>query len=157
MNQELARLALDCGLSEPGRRNLRLAFGLACVERVAHLLEERRAIACLAILRNAVAGRADAAALDSASTEIAAVANQHRGSDSIDGSAHAAVSATFAAANALAGRPIEAANYAAYAAVYAYGGYAVNDPTAFQPEFEWQVAQLRRLAAEYPPAPSSAT
>ena len=104
-------------------------------------------------LRDFVAGRSDAAALAAASREIAAVANRHRGSDSIDGCAHAAVSSTFAAANALAGRPLEAGSYAAYAAVYAYGGYAINDPTAFEPEFEWQVAQLHRLAAEYPPAP----
>ncbi|HMA10202.1 MAG TPA: hypothetical protein VKP68_20140 [Ramlibacter sp.] len=157
MNQELARLALETGLFEPGRRQLRLAFGLACVDRVQHLLEEPRALACVATLRDVVAGRSDTAALDSASREVAAVANGHRGSNSIDGSAHAAVSATFAAANALAGRPIEAASYAAYAAVYAYGGYAVNDPTAFEPEFEWQVAQLRRLAAEYPPAPPQAS
>ena len=154
MNQDLARLALDAGLFEPGRERLRLAFGLACVDRVQHLLEDPRALACLAVLRDFVAGRSDAAALAAASREIAAVANRHRGSDSIDGCAHSAVSATFAAANALAGRPLEAGSYAAYAAVYAYGGYAVNDPTAFEPEFEWQVAQLHRLAAEYPPSPA---
>ena len=147
MNQQLSRLAQEQGLFEPDRERLRLAFGLACATRVAHLLEEPRAQACLAVLRDVVAGRADTAALAAASQEIAAVANHHRGSNSIDGSAHAAVSATFAAANALAGRPLEAAGYAAYAAVYAYGGYAVNDPSAFEPEFEWQVAQFRQLAS----------
>jgi hypothetical protein len=65
------------------------------------------------------------------------------------------VSATYALANALAGRALEAASYAAYAAVYAYGGYAVNDPSSFDPEIEWQVAQLRRLASEHPAPPAA--
>jgi hypothetical protein len=147
MQDDLARAAVDTGLLEPGRQHLRMAFGLACADRVRHLLEEPRAIACLTVLRDFVAGLADEPALQEASREITRIANQHRGSDSIDGSAHAAVSATFAAANALAGRPIEAASYAAYAAVYAYGGYAVNDPSSFEPEIEWQLGQLRRLAA----------
>ena len=62
------------------------------------------------------------------------------------GLAHAAVSATYAVANALAGRALDAASYAAYASVYAYGGYAVNDPSAFESEFDWQVRTLRELA-----------
>lgn len=61
--------------------------------------------------------------------------------------AHAAVSATYALANALAGRAVEAASYAAYASVYAYGGYAVADRSAFEPELTWQLEELRRLAA----------
>jgi hypothetical protein len=146
MNRELSDAARAIGLAEPARELLRLAFGLACVTRVEHLLEEPRAIACVATLRRFVAGEIDRAALDEATQEIAAIANSHRGSNSIDGSAHAAVSATYAAANALAGRALEAASYAAYAAVYAYGGYAVRDPSSFEPEFEWQVQTLRSLA-----------
>ena len=61
MNQELARLALDTALFEPGRERLRLAFGLACVDRVGHLMEEPRAVACLAVLRDFVGGRRGAA------------------------------------------------------------------------------------------------
>ena len=86
------------------------------------------------------------------------MANRHRGSNSIDGSAHAAVSATYALANALAGRALEAASYAAYAAIYAYGGYAVNEPSAFEPEFQWQLVQLRQLVSSStnPPTPAHA-
>jgi hypothetical protein len=98
VNAALQRLATDAGLA--GDASLRLAFGLACVERVRHLLEEPRAIA---------------------------------------------VSATHALAQALAGRALEAADYAAYAAVYAYGRYAVNDPASFEPEYAWQADCLRRL------------
>lgn len=148
MNHALSRLAAETGLLEPANAPLRLAFGLACVSRVEHLLEDARALAAVAVLRKVVAGEADAAALSSAAEEMAQVANSHRGSNSIDGAAHAAVSATYALANALAGRPLDAASYAAYAAVYAYGGYAVNDPASFEPEFGWQVEQLRRLASD---------
>ena len=147
MNHALERLANEVGLSNPGNETLRLAFGLACVSRVQHLIEDARALACLAVLRDFVDGHADATALAAASQETAAIANQHRGSGSIDGTAHAAVSATYAAANALGGRALEAASYAAYASVYAYGGYAVSDPSAFEAEFAWQVEQLRELAA----------
>jgi hypothetical protein len=145
MNQALSRLAAECGLLEPANTSLRLAFGLACVSRVEHLLEDARAAAGLAVLRQIVAGEADVGELRGAAEAMARVAGSHRGSNSIDGSAHAAVSATYAVANAVAGRPLEAASYAAYAAVYAYGGYAVNDPASFEPEFAWQLEQLRRL------------
>jgi hypothetical protein len=147
MNHALSNLAKDVGLLEPASKALRLAFGLACASRVQHLLEDPRALACLAVLREFVAGETDAATLSIAAQEIAKVANGHRGSNSIDGSAHAAVSATYALANAMAERVLDAASYAAYAAVYAYGGYAVSDPTAFEPEFAWQVEQLRRLSS----------
>jgi hypothetical protein len=151
MNHRLEQLAQACRLQESGSEPLRLAFGLACVERVAHLLEEPKAVECLDVLRAAVAGgpRA-AAALAEARVAIADIASKHQGSNSIDGTAHAAVSATYAVANALAGRPLEAASYAAYATVYAYGGYAVKDPTAFEAEFEWQVGKLRDLSQERP-------
>ena len=39
-----------------------------------------------------------------------------------------------------------AASYAACATVYAYGGYAVNDPQSFEAEFAWQVEKFRELA-----------
>lgn len=155
MENKLSQAAAETGLLAPGRESLRLAFALACVDRVQHLLEEPRAPQGLAVLRDFVAGRTDRQSLEAAGREIAQLANRHRGSNSIDGSAHAAVSATYALANALAGRALEAASYAAYAAVYAYGGYAVNDPSSFDPEIEWQVAQLRRLASEHPAPPAA--
>jgi hypothetical protein len=146
VNAGLARLAASIGLEQAANETLRLSFGLACAERVQHLVEESGALTCLAVLRSFVDGRADRAALLQAASEIAAMANRHRGSNSIDGTAHAAVSATYALANALAGRALEAAAYAAYATVYAYGGYAVNDPSAFEAEFEWQTGKLRELS-----------
>ena len=146
MNHELTRLAADVGMAEAPCEPLRLAFGLACASRVRHLLEDPGAVAGLAVLQSFVAGQADRAALLHAAQEMAALANRHRGSNSIDGTAHAAVSATYAVANALAGRALEAASYAAYASVYAYGGYAVNDPSAFEGEFAWQVEKLEELS-----------
>lgn len=150
MNHELTRLAAAMALQDERHARLRLALGRACVARVKHLLEDPRAVQCLAVLEAFVDGRADEAALAAARQEIAAVANSHRGSNSIDGAAHAAVSATYAVANALAGRALDAASYAAYATVYAYGGYAVNDPTAFEAEFAWQVSALQALSAQEP-------
>ncbi|MCC2634958.1 MAG: hypothetical protein K0S48_2844 [Ramlibacter sp.] len=148
MNDALARVAAETGLLDPARQRLRLAFALACVRRVEHLLEDERAKEGLAVLQAWVEGRADDVALQAAATRMQAVANGHRGSNSIDGSAHAAVSATYAVANAMAGRALEAASYAAYASVYAYGGYAVNDRASFEPEFAWQVQELGRLSGK---------
>lgn len=148
MNHELLHLADAAALSDPRQEPLQLAFGLACVERVEHLLEEPAARACLATLRGFVEGRIDRSALVAAEKEIAAIANSHRGSNSIDGSAHAAVSATYAVANAVAGRALEAASYAAYAVVYSYGGYAAGDPSAFETEYAWQVEKFRELLAQ---------
>lgn len=159
MNAALTQLAADCGLAGEARTPLRLAFGLACVQRVRHLLEDPEAIAGLDMLAAFTAGTVDAATLAKAAARLKEVASQHRGSQSLDGSAHAAVSATYAVANALAGRALEAASYAAYATVYAYGGYAVQDPSAFEPEHQWQVQALRQLlagAAAQPPAATPA-
>jgi len=65
----------------------------------------------------------------------------------LDGVGHAAVSASYAVANALGGRAVQAADYAAYAAVYGDGGYgAVCDPESFVDERNWQLATLERLA-----------
>lgn len=143
MNPALEALAKQCRLDATDREALRFAFAYACASRVRHLLEEPRAVDCLDVLRRYVAGEEHVGELADAAAEVAGLANRHRGSSSIDGTAHAAVSATFAVAKALAGEALEAANYAAYATVYAYGGYAVNDPGAFEPEHAWQVNALR--------------
>lgn len=147
MNDALERLAtsLQLGAREP----LRLAFGLACAQRVRHLLEDPAVADCLNVLERFDAGQIDEAALGAAATEAARLANHHPGSRSLDGVGHAAVSASYAVANALAGRALRAAEYAAYASVYGGGGYgAVLQRESFQPEFDWQVAELRRLAAQ---------
>jgi hypothetical protein len=146
MNQALETLAREIALDadEP----LRLQFALACMDRVGHLLEEPRAIELLQVLRKAVEQGEGVGALAAAAREGTQLARSHRGHVSIDGSGHSAVSATHALANALAGRAVQTADYAAYAAVYAYGRYAANDPDAFEPEFRWQVDTLKRLHEE---------
>jgi hypothetical protein len=157
MNEALARAAADVRLADAANEPLRYAFALACVERIAHLLEEPRAIAAVPVLRGFVGGTTTPDELQTTRDELQRVANSHRGSPSLDGAAHAAVSATYALANALAGRALEAASYAAYAFVYAYGGHAVSDPSAFEPEDAWQAGELRRLAgALTPPAVAGA-
>ncbi|MBO9646961.1 MAG: hypothetical protein J7605_00505 [Variovorax sp.] len=128
---------------------LRFAFAHACVERVRHLLEDEPVIRCLDTLSAYVAGRVDRDVLDRAAADAAALANHHQGSRSLDGVGHAAVSASYAVANALAGRAIQAADYAAYATIYGEGGYgAVGDPESFVPEKSWQLATLERLASD---------
>jgi hypothetical protein len=139
LNHRLARLVAEAEAQGGADEALRLAFGLACANRVRHLLEDPRAAQCLDALQEHVNGRCAAGAFEQARDLIAEVARGHRGSNSIDGTAHAAVSATYSVANALAGRALDAANYAAYATVYAYGGYAIGDPAAFATEFDWQI------------------
>ena len=146
MNESLQELAKQLRLDDGDRENLRYAFGYACAARVGHLLEEPRAVDCLDVLRRYVSGEADVSHRTDAAAEAATLANGHPGSSSIDGAAHAAVSATFSLAKALAGQPVEAASYAAYATVYASGASNVTDPGAFEPEFAWQRTELQRLA-----------
>nr|WP_259372045.1 hypothetical protein [Caldimonas mangrovi] len=141
-------MAAELRLDAPGGEPLRLAFGYACVLRVQHLLEEADVVACLRGLGAYLDGTLDRAGLDWLAAEAARLANQHRGSRSIDGCGHAAVSASYAVANALAGKALQAADYAAYAVVYGQGGYgAVAEPQAFEPEFAWQVDCLTRLSS----------
>lgn len=134
-------------LEPPTGDNLapRLRFGLACVERVTHLLEREDAIECLNDFRDKVRrGALDEVAADA--DRAHAIANSHQGSRSLDGVGHAAVSATFALAKAIAGNARQASEYAAYAAVYGHGGYgATSDPESFTPERNWQARELRRI------------
>ena len=145
MNHELRQLAARHSADDEGHRMLRLRFGYACANRVRHLLEEPRALELLDVLQAFVEERTDDAALQVAATEAAQLANHHRGSKSIDGTGHSAVSATYAVASALAGKALDAAEYAAYSTVYGYGGYAVNEPDSFMPEYSWQVNTFEAL------------
>lgn len=146
MNTALASLAKDIHLDAPSNERLRLAFGHDCAMRVQHLLEDPAVLQCLSNLGRYLDGTLDDTALQQAASEATRLANQHPGSKSIDGCGHAAVSATYAVANALAGKAIQAAEYAAYAAVYGQGGYgAVSDLDSFQSEFAWQVDHLSSL------------
>lgn len=148
MNAALEKLASETGLTDPHNEGLRLAFGYACVERIAHLLEEPQVIECLRLFGEYLGGRLDRASFAQAQSEALRLANGHHGSQSIDGCGQAGVSASYALANAINGRALQAASYVAYASVYADGGYgAVAHREAFEPEFNWQVDALRRLAA----------
>ncbi|HEY3047113.1 MAG TPA: hypothetical protein VGJ72_06575 [Polaromonas sp.] len=147
MNYALDRLAKDLALADTGHERLRLEFGYACALRVKHLLEEPAVEQCLLGLGAYLAGSTDREYLRTLAAEAARLANHHQGSKSIDGCGHAAVSATYAVAKAVEGKALEAASYAAYAVVYAQGGYAAAaDRGSFEPEFEWQVNSLTSLA-----------
>ncbi len=147
MNQALEDLATRLSLDDPAHERLRLEFAYACVLRVKHFIEEPAVAECLFGLGQFLSGAVGRAQLDAWAAQAARLANRHPGSKSIDGTGHAAVSATYAVANAVAGRALQAAQYAAYAMVYGQGGYgAVADRESFEPEFRWQVEQLSSLA-----------
>ncbi|MDQ7954516.1 MAG: hypothetical protein REJ24_02715 [Rhodocyclaceae bacterium] len=147
MNHALERVARTLDLDSPVNERLRLAFAHACVQRVAHLLEDPQAVAALQALGRFLAGETDRDALARVAADAARLANRHPGSRSLDGCGHAAVSATYAVACAVAGKALQAAEYAAYAAVYGQGGYgAVADPESFEPEYAWQAERLTMLA-----------
>ena len=149
MNEALARIATGVDLHSHSNERLRLEFGYACAQRVQHLLEEPAVVECLRALRQHLDETTDYATFAQFVAESARLANQHQGSKSIDGCGHAAVSATYAVANALAGKALQAAEYAAYAAVYGQGGYAaVADRESFEPEFSWQATLLASLARQ---------
>lgn len=146
MHSELDRLLKTLEPAAPENLGLRLRFGLACAQHVAHLLEEAEVLASLEAFRRIVEDQAPMSDLPALAARADGLANRHPGSRSLDGVGHAAVSATYACAKAIAGRARQAAEYAAYAAVYGEGGYgATSDPAAFEPEYEWQARQLRAL------------
>jgi hypothetical protein len=150
VNEALDRLAKEVALHEPANERLRLQFAYACALRVQHLLEDPAVAECLSGLGQFLSGSVGQAHLVALAVQAARLANQHQGSKSIDGCGHAAVSATYAVANALAGKALQAAEYAAYAGVYAQGGYgAVADRESFEPEFQWQVACLSALVQQH--------
>lgn len=147
MNETLERIARQAMLDEPANERLRLQFGHACALRVSHFLEEPTVAGSLLGLGRYLAGEIGRAELDRLAQQAESLARQHPGSTSIDGAGHAAVSATHAVANALAGKARQAAEYAAYAAVYGQGGYgAVSDRESFEPEYRWQADCLASLA-----------
>jgi hypothetical protein len=147
MNAALERLARELRLGEAGNERMRLEFGYACALRVKHLLEDPEVVECLLALGQFLDGSMERARFDTAAERANRLATQHQGSKSIDGCGQAAVSGSYAVAKALAGQALQAADYAAYAMVYAQGGHgAVADRESFEPEFQWQVACLASLA-----------
>lgn len=153
MHPDLGKIA--SALNAAGNdQTLALRFGLACVEEVADNLESDEVITVLERFRQCVAnGDADCLTeLQALSALMAQLSASHPGSKSLDGTRHAAVSATYALAKAVSGRALEAAAYAAYSRVYGYGGYAVTDPECFA---EVHRSQLERLLALCKPAISA--
>lgn len=146
MNDVLARIAREVDLASSSQERLRLEFGYACAGRVRHMLEDPAVVDCLQALRQFLDAGISRNTFDEYVARAAQLANQHQGSKSIDGVGHAAVSATYSVANALAGKALQAADYAAYAAVYGQGGYgAVADRASFEPEHAWQASCLSVL------------
>ena len=145
MNAQLEALARRIQLSAPHHRRLRLVFGHACVGRVSQHFERDDVVQAYAGFGAFLAARLAPADFDALSEHVAHLARSHPGSASIDGSQHAAVSATHALARAMQAQALEAAAYAAYAQVYGYGAYAVRDPAAFEDEHRAQCALLERL------------
>jgi hypothetical protein len=126
---------------------LQLCFALKCVEEVEGNLEDDAAISAMKKFRNIVSSQTEDGQkqLQELAKELNSVASSHQGSKSIDGTRHAAVSATYALAKAVNQRPVDAAAYAAYSLVYGYGGYAVNDPEAFTEVHHRQINYLKEL------------
>ena len=147
MNQELLKRAQALSLEAQEQTNLALEFGVACVQRVRHLIVDSQALDALDDAARFVAGTTDEHAMYRAAQSAAEVAQSHPGSGVIDGAGSAAVSATTALARALNGKPLDAAGYCAYAAVYAYSSSSVTDPRAYEDEHAWQVQTLVALAA----------
>ena len=151
MNAELDALLRLLETADESHQRMRLQFGLQCALRVEPLLEDDEVRACLNRFKRLMesgTGWVDVADL---AAEAERLANRHPGSRSLDGVGHAAVSATYACAKAMGGRARQAAEYAAYAAVYGQGGYgATTDPDSFKPEQEWQLSCLRSLLSPVP-------
>jgi len=119
---ELILLAQKIGLDSEDYFALRVKFGIACIERVEHLL--------------------------TAAASALALASSQPGSNSIDGAGSAAVTTSYGVAAALAGNALRAAGYAAYASVYSYASHAVTDVSAYEAEHKWQVTKLTALAIQ---------
>ena len=94
MNNALEQIARKVDLSSSSNERLRLEFGYACAQRVAHLLEESAVVECLRLLGQYLDGATGRETFDRAVAQAAQLANHHQGSKSIDGCGHAAVSAT---------------------------------------------------------------
>jgi hypothetical protein len=143
---ELIRLAEKIGLDNADQFKLRIAFGITCIERVEHLLTDSSMVEMLSIGKTFVLGKCNKHELEEAAVKASVIARSHPGSGSLDGAGSAAVSTSHGVAAALAGRALVAAEYAAYASVYAYASHAVTDLAAYEDEHSWQIIKFRELA-----------
>lgn len=145
MNKELRKLAEEVGLTNEDMESVCLDFCFACARRIHHLLESEETITAYKDFEKYINGHLDKNEFVKLQTQVLELANKHPGSTSLDGTKHSAVSATYALANAINKKPIEAAEYAAYAKTYGYGGYAVNDLDSYQEEYTEQIKILKDL------------
>jgi hypothetical protein len=74
-----SRAAADVRLDAAANAPLRHAFALACIERIAYLLEEPRAIAAAPVLRAFVAGTSTTTELEATRDELQRLTNGTRG------------------------------------------------------------------------------
>jgi len=145
---ELIMLARKVNLNSDDNFDFRISFGVACMERVEHLLTDSLAVEDLSIGKAYVRGKCSKTSLKEAAASASKIARSHPGSNSIDGSGSAAVSTSHGVAAALAGRALLAADYAAYAGVYSYASHAVIDISAYSEEHGWQIRKFKSLVAE---------
>jgi len=142
---ELIQLAAKARLDSDDHFDLRVRFGVACIERVEHVLTDNDVVKTLLIGKDYVSGECGVTDLKKAAIRASELASSHAGSGSIDGAGSGAVSTSRGVAAALAGRALQAAGYAAYVSVYTYASYAVTDQSAFESEFAWQISKLNSL------------
>lgn len=143
---DLLQLASIVELDHESNFTLRVAFGIACIERVEHLLTNSSVNEAFSIGKRYLSGECSRQVLNDASLRASELARSHPGSGSIDGANSAAVTTSHGVAMALAGKALEAAGYAAYASVYSYASYAVTDISAYKSEHDWQLRILQSLA-----------
>jgi hypothetical protein len=130
---------------------LSLHFSLRCIEDISHHFEDEAVIVVFKQFRACVMDFTPdrQEKLTELATLMNRLAESHPGSSSIDGTRHAAVSATYALAKAVNNKPVEAAAYAAYSYVYGYGGYAVTDAESFKEVHQRQMSHLLDLHAAH--------
>jgi len=145
VNRALRKLASQIKFEDTLSRRDRIEFGLLCVNRVGHLLLDEDIVNVVHKANNYIDGDLSEAEFDTCIKQSEQIARSHAGTNGMDGSGNAAVSASTAVAMALAGRALDAAEYAAYASVYSYSSHSVTDQSAYQPEYQWQADQFRHM------------
>ncbi len=146
ISEELKKLAESIDLDSEDNFELRVNFGIACIQRVKGLLTNDEVIESLKVGEKYISQRSNREELSFAAASATRAASSHVGSGSLDGSGNAAVSVSRGVAAALHGRALEASAYAAYASVYSYSASAVTDKSAYVPEQVWQFKTLSALS-----------
>jgi hypothetical protein len=125
-------------------------FSLLCISEIFGNLEDADVIEAFHTFRRLMGDfeTTSPGELRSLADSLRSFAQSHQGSKSIDGTRHAAVSATYALSKAVEGHAVEAAAYAAYSSIYGYGGYAVNDPDSFTEVHQRQLELLAKIKPE---------